>query len=41
MGTSMEGSTIPELFVIISAPHPSQQVPPDLADIAHISDPEE
>ena len=41
MGATLEGSTIPELFLSMSTPHPFHEVMPDLANIAYISDPDE
>ena len=41
IGATLEGSTIPELFLTMSTPHPFQEALPDLANIAYISDPEE
>ena len=41
VGATLEGSTIPELFLSMSTSHPFHETMPDLASIAYISDPDE
>lgn len=40
-GLTLEGTTIPELFLSMSTPFPFDEAIPDLANIAYITDPEE
>ncbi|WP_426956114.1 FAD-dependent oxidoreductase [Muricoccus radiodurans] len=41
LGIGFEGMTIPELYLTLSTPFQYQEVIPDLANIAYISDPQE
>ncbi|MEM7567617.1 MAG: FAD-dependent monooxygenase [Pseudomonadota bacterium] len=40
-GLTLEGTTIPELFLTMSTPHRFEDAIPDLANIAYITDPDE
>ncbi|MBO6755998.1 MAG: FAD-dependent monooxygenase [Roseibium sp.] len=40
-GLTLQGTTIPELFLSMSTPFPFDEAIPDLANIAYITDPEE